>query len=187
MDSTLSVYELQRLDNIARNKEVLTSLGLAQAAPIPAPKRSKPKAARPPTAPSRKSGRLASVPAPSVYVDSERSNGMVLLGGADAAEVAATSAHSELVAATEEPTDEDPAPDAEDQLFPNEAKARALATSLILTQLACSLACKLTSPSPPPSPGPPPHFHRHCHRHPHHPQPSPGVCGAPCGEEQHRT
>lgn len=186
MNSTLSVYELQRLENIARNKEVLTSLGLAQAAPIPAPKRSKPKVARPPTAPSRKSGRLMSVPAPSVYVDSERSNGMVMLGGADAAEVAATSAHSELVAATGEPTDEDPAPDAEDQLFPSEAKARALATSLILTQLACSLACKLTSPSPP---------------HLGHPRtstvtvivtlttlnPHPGVCGAPCGEEQHRT
>ena len=34
MDSTLSAYELQRLENIARNKEVLTSLGLAQATPI---------------------------------------------------------------------------------------------------------------------------------------------------------
>ena len=54
MDSTLSAYELQRLENIARNKEVLTSLGLAQAAPIaPVSKRIKPKAARPPTAPSR--------------------------------------------------------------------------------------------------------------------------------------
>ena len=48
MDSTLSAYELQRLENIARNKEVLTSLGLAQAAPIaPVSKRIKPKAARP--------------------------------------------------------------------------------------------------------------------------------------------
>ena len=148
MDSTLSAYELQRLDNIARNKEVLTSLGLQAVITPAAPKRTKPKAARPPTAPSRKSGRLASVPAPSVYVDSERSNGMVMLGGADAAEVAATSARSDLVAAAEAPTDEDPAPDAEEQLFPSEAKARALAASLFLTQLTCSLTCKLTSPSP---------------------------------------
>ena len=139
MDSTLSAYELQRLENIARNKEVLTSLGLAQAAPIaPVSKRSKPKA-RPPTAPSRKSGRLASVPAPSVYVDSERSNGMVMLGGADAAEVVTKSARSDLVAAAEEPTDEDPAPDAEEQLFPSEAKARALATSLVPTTTSPTL------------------------------------------------
>ena len=140
MDSTLSAYELQRLENIARNKEVLTSLGLAQATPIaPASKRSKPKAARPPTAPSRKSGRLASVPAPSVYVDSERSNGMVMLGGADAAEVVTKSARSDLVAAAEEPTDEDPAPDAEEQLFPSEAKARTLATSLVPTPIPPTL------------------------------------------------
>ena len=151
MDSTLSAYELQRLDNIARNKEVLTSLGLQAVVTPAAPKRSKPKAARPPTAPSRKSGRLASVPAPSVYVDSERSNGMVMLGGADAAEVAATSARGDLVAAAETaPTDEDPAPDAEEQLFPSEAKARALAASLILTQLTRSLTC-----------------HPHPHLHPH--------------------
>ena len=127
MDSSLSAYELQRLDNIARNKEVLTSLGLAETVITPSTKRSK-KVARPtraPTAPSRKSGRIASVPAPSIFVDSERSNGMVRLGGADAAEVAATNARSELVAAAEEPTDEDPAPDAEEQLFPDETKARA--------------------------------------------------------------
>ena len=145
MDSTLSAYELQRLENIARNKEVLTSLGLAQATPIaPASKRSKPKAARPPTAPSRKSGRLASVPAPSVYVDSERSNGMVMLGGADAAEVVTKSARSDLVAAAEEPTDEDPAPDAEEQLFPSEAKA--LATSLVHTRTPPTLTTLTVHP-----------------------------------------
>jgi len=153
--NTLSAYELQRLDNIARNKEVLTSLGLAQAVSIAAPKRSKPKAARPPTAPSRKSGRIASVPAPSVYVDSERSNGMVMLGGADAAEIAATSARSELVAAAEEPTDEDPAPDAEEQLFPAEAKARAPRHLLTRTQTARSPVL-VSSPSTPPPPSPPP-------------------------------
>ena len=64
------------------------------------------------------------MPAPSLYVDTELSNGKVMLGGADAAQAAAKS--EVALREADEPADDDPAPDAEDQLFPNEAGVYAL-------------------------------------------------------------
>ena len=59
----LSLYEIERLQNIKRNHDVLASLGLEKLQPkAPAPaKRSKPKMARPPAAPTRSSGRIAAL------------------------------------------------------------------------------------------------------------------------------
>ena len=84
MSTPLSAYEIERLKNIERNQAVLAQLGLEALAPPKPTVVRKPKVQRPPTEPSRKSGRIAALPAPSVFIDAEHSNGKVVLGGVDA-------------------------------------------------------------------------------------------------------
>ena len=122
----LSAYELERLSNIQRNQSVLAVLGLDKPKVTPAPKVAKPKFQRSPIESSRKSSRIAALPPTAVYVESELSNGKVVLAGADANEVAAKSRTPEVVVTPDEPTDEDLSPDNEDQLFLNEVKVYAL-------------------------------------------------------------
>ena len=117
MSTPLSAYEIERLKNIERNQAVLAQLGLEALAPPKPTVVRKPKVQRPPTEPSRKSGRIAALPAPSVFIDAEHSNGKVVLGGVDAA----AEKTEEEAASAAAPLDEDPAPASEAELFPNEA------------------------------------------------------------------
>jgi len=127
----LSPYELKRLVKVRRNQKVLASLGLEKLAPRKRTTPSKPKQQkRPPTKPIRKSSRIAATPAPSVYVDSERANDTLTLGGVDAETLVADSRKKELEGAAiivaEVASDEDPAPNDEDLLFSDETKVYAL-------------------------------------------------------------
>ena len=122
MSTPLSAYEIERLKNIERNQAVLAQLGLEALAPPKPTVVRKPKVQRPPTEPSRKSGRIAALPAPSVFIDAEHSNGKVVLGGVDAKAAKAAAENTEEEAASAAaPLDEDPAPASEAELFPNEA------------------------------------------------------------------
>jgi ribonuclease D len=126
---SLSQYELERLDNIRRNESVLASLGLSQTGPslkgISNPRSSVNNKKRPAQAqpePSRRSSRIAAIPAPAVYVEVETNSGRVTLGGSDAKKVAksaksATSTEAGIKVVAE---DDDPAPDSEDALFAGE-------------------------------------------------------------------
>jgi ribonuclease D len=134
MDAALSDYELERLANIRRNAAVLASLGLGQPGhdliPNCNPRSSTSNKKRPVTErpePSRKSSRIAAIPAPAVYVEVESHGGRVRLGGSDAKVVAKTAEHESAL--QQSPTnkarmtvasDEDPAPDSEDALFASE-------------------------------------------------------------------
>ena len=91
--STLTAYELQRLANIRANQSVLASLGLAGESPLGLPpkvppatgKRHRPRAPAASVAraePSRKSSRIAALPAPAVYVADELPNGRIIVNGA---------------------------------------------------------------------------------------------------------
>ena len=117
---SLSEYELQRLANIERNGQMLAALGLDDKL-VPA-KRAPAKRVKRPPAParegSRKSSRIAELPAPNVFVDDEGAGGKVTLGGSDAASAAAEarSEKVQLVALD----DEDVAPESEEMLFDNE-------------------------------------------------------------------
>ena len=81
----LSAYELERAQNIKRNQQVLESLGLGGSLipvptavkPPPRPKRPPP----PPRQPTRKSARVASLPAPDMYVAEESARGQITVGG----------------------------------------------------------------------------------------------------------
>ena len=128
----LSAYELERLANIRRNEEKLAFLGLGQGStslvPKPAAER-KPKRPPPPAREaSRKSARVAALPAPVLYVESELS-GRVRLGGADSTLAYKESASAEPESAlpvSDEPVEEDDAPASEDALYPSERAAYAL-------------------------------------------------------------
>jgi len=125
----LGAYELKRLSKIRRNQAVLASLGLAK--PIlqnrtPAPKSSRPKQHRPPAKPTRKSRRIAAIPAPSVYVESELANGTLRLGGDDAQTCVTDSKRKWDCLVSRVASDDDLAPDDENLLFPDEAKVYAL-------------------------------------------------------------
>lgn len=127
----LSPYELKRLAKIRRNQKVLVSLGLKKLAPRKPTTPSRPKQQkRPPTKSIRKSSRIAAIPAPSVYVDSERANCTITLGGVDAETLVVDSSKKEVEGAAmnvaEVASDEDPAPKDEDLLFSDERKVYAL-------------------------------------------------------------
>ena len=84
-DDGLSKYELERLDNIRRNQEHLTYLGL-EAAPSASARREtkRPRrepSLRPQVAPSRSSARIEGASAPDVFVESETAHGIVTVGG----------------------------------------------------------------------------------------------------------
>ena len=79
-DDGLSKYELERLDNIRRNQEHLTYLGL-EAAPSASARREtkRPRrepSLRPQVAPSRSSARIDGASAPDVFVESETAHGI---------------------------------------------------------------------------------------------------------------
>ena len=118
---SLSEYELQRLANIERNGQMLAALGLDDKL-IPAKRAPTVKRVKRPPAParegSRKSSRIAELPAPNVFVDDEGVGGRVTLGGSDAASAAAEAKSEKvhLVALD----DEDAAPESEEMLFDNE-------------------------------------------------------------------
>ena len=84
----LSDYEIQRRANIAKNAEVLSSLGLGggglvpHVEPLPRIKRPK-RPPPPPTEPTRKSARAAGAKAPIYYVSHETAGGQITLGGDD--------------------------------------------------------------------------------------------------------
>ena len=128
MASSLSSYERQRQANIAQNHAALVALGLADEPLIPTRIKSEPKARKreraPQVEPIRKSGRLASISAPSVFVADERANGKVMLGGADAAATVAV-VKSERIISTPDDMD-DPNPNCEEALHPNERLVYAL-------------------------------------------------------------
>ena len=73
----LSAYELERLDNIRRNKEKLEALGLGtgivpnRPTPTIPVRRPKKDSNRPAAVPSRRSGRLEGVKAANVYIEHE--------------------------------------------------------------------------------------------------------------------
>ena len=127
-DAGLSAYELERQANIRRNEEVLVALGLKDAAAALIPTRQAPTrtrkapASRPAEQPSRKSSRIASQPAPAIYVADERANGRVTVGGKDATAEQQRAASPEARA---KPSDEDEAPDSEELLHPNERRVYA--------------------------------------------------------------
>ncbi len=92
---SLSAYERERLENIARNQAVLVSLGLAEGGEAklpssstsrqPAPKRRKMEP-RIPSAPGRRSARLVDgAKAPDYYIADESASGKVTIGGKGAA------------------------------------------------------------------------------------------------------
>eukprot|EP00592_Proboscia_alata_P016527 CAMPEP_0194395472 /NCGR_PEP_ID=MMETSP0174-20130528/124443_1 /TAXON_ID=216777 /ORGANISM="Proboscia alata, Strain PI-D3" /LENGTH=646 /DNA_ID=CAMNT_0039191415 /DNA_START=903 /DNA_END=2843 /DNA_ORIENTATION=- len=112
-----NAYELERLSKIRRNQAVLVSLGLEKHSLAPKKRTNDTqsrKIKRPPQTPTRKSRRIASIPASSVYIDSELANGTLTLGGADAV------AFDSVDLPVSRASDEDPAPDEEDLLFPDE-------------------------------------------------------------------
>ena len=128
---SLSQYELDRLANIQRNEAMLASLGLSGpklASPAQPPAKKK-KIQRPPPAaqePVRKSGRIASLPAPAVYVDDERAGGHITLGGADAKHISMGSVErAAKVPSAPMPTAEDEAPETEAELFASEREVYA--------------------------------------------------------------
>ena len=91
-DDGLSKYELERLDNIRRNQEHLTYLGL-EAAPSAAARREtkRPRrepSPRPQVAPSRSSARIEGASAPDVFIESETAHGIVTVGGDGGARMA---------------------------------------------------------------------------------------------------
>merc|ERR1740130_575164 len=73
--AALSSYELQRKENMKRNREVLMQLGLetlVEAAPYPLKKIKRPPSVpKPPTQPSRQSSRQAGAKAEGFYVATE--------------------------------------------------------------------------------------------------------------------
>ena len=121
----LSAYEEERRANMKRNHEQLVALGLAEgeflAPRAPAPQRKRPRPKPIPQEPSRKSGRLAALPAPAVYIAGESASGQVTLGGADAGAAVRAAARSErVVEEAAAPDDEDEAPESADSLHDNE-------------------------------------------------------------------
>ena len=121
----LSAYEEERALNMKRNHEQLVALGLADgeflAPRAPAPQRKRPRPKPIPQEPSRKSGRLAALPAPAVYIAGESASGQVTLGGADAGAAVRAAARSErVVEAAAAPDDEDEAPESADSLHDDE-------------------------------------------------------------------
>ena len=126
--TSLSAYELERLENMKRNAAVLAALGLADsAAPLIPPKRSAKLSAvkrqlqpRELKVPSRKSSRISALPAPAVYVDTELANGKVTLGGKDAAVAVAQAKSDNGHEVQPSQDDDDPSPASEDDLFDGE-------------------------------------------------------------------
>ena len=93
-DDGLSKYELERLDNIRRNHEHLTYLGL-EAAPSAAARREtkRPRrepSLRPQVAPSRSSARIEGASAPEIFIEAETGRGNVTVGGGGGARMAAS-------------------------------------------------------------------------------------------------
>ena len=131
-DLQLSAYELERLENIRRNEALLESLGLGQRSDplIPATAVAPRKAKRPPPPPrepSRKSARVAALPAPAIYVEAELANGQLHLGGEGAAAVVkAAERRASPQVEDQQPDDDDDAPESEDALHPNEREAYAM-------------------------------------------------------------